>query len=297
MYDDLNLNQLRVFHTVARVLNFTRAADELHLTQPGISKHIKGLEAFYGTRLFDRLGKKVVLTQAGEILFKASGAMAELLQESRARMHDLRGLAGGKLRLGASITIGTYLLPALLVKFRNAFPEVDIKVDIALSQQVVDKVLNNTLEIGFVGHHAEDRRLTAFPFRKEKMVLAVAPEHPWAARTSPVRLKELSGQPFLLSREGSGTRTTLSALLDKAGIALENTMELGTAEGVKQAVEANLGVSILSHHVIAKDLATGAIQAVRLAGGAPTRQLSGVYHKDRYLSAAARAFMEIARAV
>src|ERR1035438_9501491 len=110
MYDDLNLNQLRVFHTVARVLNFTRAADELHLTQPGISKHIKGLEAFYGTRLFDRLGKKVVLTQAGEILFKASGAMAELLQESRARMHDLRGLAGGKLRLGASITIGTYLL-------------------------------------------------------------------------------------------------------------------------------------------------------------------------------------------
>jgi DNA-binding transcriptional LysR family regulator len=294
MINNLNLNLLRVFHAVSQLLSFTRAAEKLHLTQPGISRHIKELETFYETRLFDRLGKKVILTQEGEILYRATGTMFDLLRESKARIHDLHGLSGGKLVVGASITIGDYILPALLVKFREAYPDVEIKLDIALSLQVVDRILSNTVEIGFIGHYAEDRMLTVVPFKEDKMLLVVAAKHPWATRKTSVSLKELADQPFLLSREGSGTRNTVEALLDKAGIILNNTMELGTTEGVKQSVEVNLGISILSQHVVMKEIAAGTIKALRLSGVALTRNLYLVRHKDRYLSASAQAFIEIA---
>jgi DNA-binding transcriptional LysR family regulator len=291
MFTDLNLNRLRVFHAVARLLSFTRASEELHLTQPGISKHVKELEGDYGTKLFNRLGRKVVLTQAGEILFKTTSDILKLVQESKTRIDDLHGLAGGRLSIGSSSTIGTYLLPALLVTFRHKYPEVEITVDISLSQQVVEKVLNNTLELGLVGHYAADRMLVAKPFMADPMVLIVSARHPWTTRKSSLHLHDLSREPFLFSRQGSGTREVVESLLEKAGVTLENTMDLGTTTGVKHAVEAGLGVSILSHHVVAPELANGRIKSIRLMGMNLKRNLYLVHHKDRYFSEAARAFL------
>lgn len=136
----MNINQLRIFHAVARLLNFTLAAKELCLTQPGISKHIKDLEEYYGTRLFDRLGKRVILTQAGEILFRSTGQIFNLIDESKTRIDDLVGLKCGKLSLGASSTIGTYILPDLLVRFRQEHASVEIKVGVGRCRQIVCKV-------------------------------------------------------------------------------------------------------------------------------------------------------------
>lgn len=289
----MNLNQLRIFHAVARLLSFTRASEELHLTQPGISKQIKELEEYYGTLLFERLGKKIVLTQAGGILFETTTDIFKSLSESKARIDDLIGLAAGELVVGAGITIATYILPEMLVGFRQKYPRIDIRVDIGRSRQIVNKVLDNSVELGFVGHYEEDKRLIAKPFISDQMVLIVSSKHKWANRDSSVDLKELADQPFLLSKKGSGTWRIVADLLEKAGIVLKSTMELGTTEGVKQAVEADLGISIVSKHVLPKEPASGLIRSLPLAAGELRRDLFLIGRKDRYLSRAARAFLDI----
>ncbi len=289
----MNLNQLKIFHSVARLLNFTRASEELHLTQPGISKHIKTLEEDYGTRLFDRLGKKVVLTYAGEILYKATTNVFTLLDESRVQIDDLVGLAGGKLRIGGNSTIATYILPAMLTQFRKIAPGVEITVDTTFSSQIVDKVLDNSIELGFVGHFQPDARLAVQTFMTDKMILIVPADHAWAKRQSPIHLEELADQMFLISKQGSGTWRLLSKVFDTAGIVLKNKMELGTTEGIKQGVAAGLGISIISKHTLAGELASGLVLQLPLKGEHLKRDLFLVYRKDRYLSQAAQAFIDL----
>jgi DNA-binding transcriptional LysR family regulator len=289
----MNLNQLKIFHSVARLLNFTRASEELHLTQPGISKHIKTLEEDYGARLFDRLGKKVVLTNAGEILYTATTKVFTLLDETRVQIDDLVGLAGGKLRIGGNSTIATYILPAMLTQFRKIAPGVEITVETTFSSQIVDKVLDNSIELGFVGHYQPDARLAFHTFMTDSMILIVSGDHAWAKRTSPVHLAELSDQMFLISKQGSGTWRLLSNFFDTAGIVLKNKMELGTTEGIKQGVAAGLGISILSKHTLAGELASGLVLQLPLKGEHLKRDLFLVYRKDRYLSQAAQAFIEL----
>jgi len=291
MLNNFNLNQLRVFHAVVEMLSFTRAAEALHLTQPGISKHIKNLEEFYGTRLFDRLGKKVVLTQAGEILFKTTRNIFKLIPESKVIVDDLQGLGNGKLSVGASIMIGTYILPDLMGVFRRKHPGVEIAVDIALSHAVTDNVLNNAVEIGFIGHPADDERLVIKKFKTDRLLLVVSVKHEWAKNKSVVRLQELAGQPFLLAKQGSGTRNILEERIQKAGVTLNKTIEFGNTEGVKKAVEANLGISILSEHAVAGELASRMLKSIPLRGIDLKRNLYVVYHKNKYLSEAAKAFL------
>lgn len=292
MNKDLNLNQLRIFHSVATLLSFTRAAEKLHLTQPGISKHIGALEAHYGNQLFDRLGKKVALTQAGEILFEAITKMFHLIDEADTRISDLKGLAGGRLNIGASIMIGTYILPKVLAKFKQRHPAVDIAIDISLSEQIENKVLSNALEVGLIGHHASDIRLVVQRFKRDKMALIVSADHDWAGRKSPVDLRELLDQPFLLPQQGSGTRKILEVLFQQSGMKPKQTMELGTTEGVKKAVEAGLGISILSDHIVQSELANGRIKSLKVKGAGLRRDLYVVYRKDRYLSAATQTFLK-----
>jgi DNA-binding transcriptional LysR family regulator len=288
----MNLNLLRIFHMAAKTGSFTRAATELHLTQPGISKHIKELERCWETRLFDRVGKKVLLTQAGEILYRTTGDIFNALTEAQARIHDLRGLASGKLSIGSSITIGSYILPELLVEFRENYPDVELKLDITLSRQTVEKVLDYSVEIGFVGHYEYKKSLVITPFMTDALLLIVSATHEWGERTRPVPLQKLVDYPFLLSRLGSGTRIAVDNLLKSAGVRLGTTMELGTTEGVKHAVAAGLGVSILSEHMVRKEVASGAIRTIPLEGIDLKRHLYLVRHKDRYLSEAAQAFLK-----
>ena len=289
----MNMNLLKIFHSVAGTLNFTRASEELHLTQPGISKHIKALEEYYGTRLFDRLGRRVSLTQAGEILHGTTTVLFDLLEETKLRIDGLEGFLCGKLSIGGSVTIATYILPGMLTRFRKEAPCVEISVETAFSRQIVDKVLDNTLELGFVGHCRPDARLAVHTFMTDGMTLVVSPHHPWAGRKSPVRLAELAEQMFLLSKRGSGTWRVISNLLEFSGISLKSTTELGTTEGLKQAVAAGLGISILSNHVIAGELASGVLREIPLECEGMKRELFLVHRKGRRLSQAAQAFIAL----
>jgi len=291
MFINLNLNQLRVFHAVATGLSFTRASEELNLTQPGISKHIKELEGYYGTRLFDRLGKKVALTHAGKILFTATEDIFNSIKESKAKIDDLRGLASGKLDIGANISIGIYILPEILVKFRNKYPGIEMKVDLSECHDLVEKLINNTLEIGFLCEYSDHKKLVTKEFKPDHLVLIVSKKHKWAKRKTPVSLQDLVDQPFVIPKQGAGSREILEDLLGKAGITLRNPIEFGNIEGIKKAVESDLGISIISKHVALRELAAGLIKSISLTGVDLKRKFYVAYRKDKYLSQAARAFL------
>lgn len=291
----MNLNQLMVFHKVAKLQSFTRAAETLCLTQPGISKHIKQLEEYYGVRLFDRLGKKVILTQAGEILFGKTAVMFEHLDEAKVQINDMKSLTGGKISIGASVTIGVYVLPNLLGDFIRRYPSIEISLDISLSQEIEGKVLSNSLDLGFVGHPVKDERLSIHRFLTDELVIILHPEHYWAKRKT-IQPHQLTDQPFLVSREGSGTRSTVEERLRSKGIHLNRVMEFGNTECVKKAVEAGLGISIISKHVIAREVSLNLIRSIPLTGITTKRDFYIIHLKDKYLNNLVQAFLDFLKA-
>src|SRR5271166_6655167 len=160
----INLDRLRIFQAVAETQSFTRAAEVVHLTQPGISKHIKQMEEYYGVPLFDRLGKKVALTEAGEILFEATREIMAAITAAGQRIQELKGLRGGKLTLAASFPIGIYFLPGILATFRRQYPAVAVSLDISLHERIVARILANKVDLGLVSRDVLDSRLTPSEF-------------------------------------------------------------------------------------------------------------------------------------
>ncbi|HVO65088.1 MAG TPA: selenium metabolism-associated LysR family transcriptional regulator [Syntrophales bacterium] len=291
MDTNINLNQLRVFHVTAKSQSFTRAAEALFLTQPGVSKHIKELENYYGTRLFDRLGKKVVLTRAGEILYGKTEVIFNMIDQLKIEIDELQGLNRGVLNIGASVTIGIYILPKLLGQFRSTYPHIHIGLDIVLNQQVVEMVLNNSIDFGFLGAPAHDDRLIMEPFYKDELVLIVPSSHEWAGYGA-IEPHELSACPFIMSRRGSGTRTVIEEILGRKGVTLKNVMEMGNTEAVKKAVEEGLGMSIVSKITVSREEHLGVIKTLRISGVDLERTLYFIYRKDKYLSNLDKTFLQ-----
>lgn len=288
---DINLNQIKVFHAVAQQQSFTRAAQALFLTQPGISKHIKDLEEYYGTRLFDRIGKKVVLTQAGELLYAAAEKIFRLVEHAKEEIDDLKGLQAGDLRIGASVTIGIYLLPAILEKFKRLYPGTRVALDIDLNRKVIGQVLDNSADIGLLGAPAEDDRLVMTPFHKDSLVVIAPGNKAWAKREG-ISPDDLAGETFILSRRGSGTRAIIEERLNAAGVVLRDKMEFGNTEAIKKAVEAGLGISIVSKTAVDREVQLGLLASIPLTGINMERDLYLVYRKDKYISTLIKTFLE-----
>jgi DNA-binding transcriptional LysR family regulator len=288
----INLNQLRVFHAVAQTRSFTRAAEVVHLTQPGVSKHIRQLEEYFGAPLFDRLGKKVALTQAGEMLFEASQEITASAAAAEQRIEELDGLHGGRLALGASFPLGIYVLPGFLAAFRKQYPQVEVLLEISLSEKIVAKILANKLDLGLVSHESHDPRLSAKKFMTDELI-AIAPRgHRWAKMKS-IRPQELPGETFIVAARGAGTRAVVEERLKAQGVRLEKVFDFGNIEGVKRAVEAGLGISIQSKSVVQREIAAGSLIGIRLAEMDATLESFYLRRKDKHLSNAAKAFLTL----
>ena len=291
----VNLNQLRVFQAVAQTQSFTRAADVVHLTQPGVSKHIKQMEEHYGLPLFDRLGKKVALTQAGQVLFDATREMMLSLDSAERRIEDLKGLRGGKLALGASFPIAVYLLPGVLAAFRRKYPEVEVKLDVSLSERTTAKVLTNKVDLGLVSHEPHDPRLVATVFMTDELVVIVPNQHKWVA-SGRIVPEDLLGETFIAAPRGAGTRAVVEERLKARGIVLQNVLDFGNPEGVKRAVEAGLGISIQARSIVEQEISSGALVAVPLAGIDVKIEYLSICRKDKHLPSAAKAFLTVLQA-
>ncbi len=291
----VSLSQLRIIQAVAHTGSFTRAADVVHLTQPGISKHVKQMEESLGVSLFDRLGKKVVLTQAGEILLEAAQQVMASVASAEQRIEELKGLHGGKLILGASFPIGIYVLPVILASFRRLYPGVEVALDISLSERIVAKILANKLDLGLVSHEVHDPRLSAREFMTDELIAIAPRNHRWAAK-SRIRPKEFLGETFIVAARGAGTRAVVEERMKAKGILLKNVIDFGNTEGVKRAVEAGLGVSIQSRSVVQREIGAGSLVGIRLAGMDAKVVYFLICRKDKHRSNAVKAFLALLEA-
>jgi DNA-binding transcriptional LysR family regulator len=288
--------RLQVFHTVARLLSFTKAAETLHMTQPAVTFQVRQLEEYFDTRLFDRTHNRISLTEAGKLVYKYADRIFELYGEMENSVKDMTGAISGALVIGASTTIAEYMLPALLGDFRAHYPDVTVHLKVSNTEGVVNLVENNDIDLGVVEAPVSNKNLVVETCRTDHLVAIVQPSHELATHET-VPVSELLHYPFICREEGSGTREVIQEYLQESGVDtndLNICMELGSPESVKGAVEAGMGITVLSRATVAKELALGTLVAVNLE---PTleRPFSFVRQKQKFRQKAMDELLAFAR--
>jgi DNA-binding transcriptional LysR family regulator len=289
----MDIHRLEVFCKVLELQSFTRAADAVCLTQPTVSEHIRALEESLGEKLIDRLGRELRPTPVGKILYKFARDIIQLRDDALQSIRNYRGDLSGALLIGASTIPGTYILPALIGAFKTSYPAIQVTLKISDSAEVVDGILDGSLEMGFIGARWDDRRIVLEQLFSDELILAVYPEHPWAERDS-LDLEDLAGQPFILRERGSGTRMVMNQMLESHGFPpsrLKIVAEMGSTEAVRQGIKAHIGVSILSWQAVAEDLERGALVAIPLDGIRLFRSFYLANRKNREPSPLCTAFL------
>jgi DNA-binding transcriptional LysR family regulator len=289
----MTLRQVEVFLAVAREKSFSRAARRIHSSQPTLSEHVSELERELGRKLFFRQGREVTLTEAGRVFEEYATRVVATVEAARQALAELDGLSHGSLLIGASTTPGLYVVPEIVAAFRARYPGVDLKLQIANSQVIEERVKNRELDLGIVGGHAVapgEECLAAGLL--DELVVIVPPAHPWA-RDREIAPERLAEQPLLLREEGSATRSVTERALQRSGVKFKAVMELDHTEAIKQSVMAGFGVAFVSIYAVRGEVATGRLRAVRLRGVRVQRHFHVIHHESRRVTASARAFMEL----
>lgn len=289
---ELNFHHLYIFHKVASLRSFSRAAEELCISQPAVSNQVKVLEECCGHPLIQRVPRGLVLTQAGEIVFDYARRIFALAGEMETVLKDLGAVAAGRLILGASTTTGEYFLPEMMGRFKDRYPGVELELHIFNSEQVVARVLRHEIDLGFVGEDVRDADFVVVPLTADRIVLFASPNHALAQRKK-IALEELRGEGFILREKGSATRRLAESHLIRLGIVPRVRMELGSNEAVKRAVWAGLGVGMLSHSALVAEEEAGRVKVLRVPEFKCYRQLRLIYRRDKRLTSAEKAFLAL----
>lgn len=289
----LDLHKLRVFAAVAENEHYSRAAETLRISQPSLSVHVRDLERYFGVALFERAGRNVRLTDAGHLVHDYARRILALAVELDEAVDDRRGLRAGHLRIGASTTVGDYLLPGVLGTFRRHYPGIGLAVEIANTRRITDQLRHSELHLGLIGEPLDDPDLACEPYRDDDLVLIVPPGHVWAQRE--VAVPDFAQAALIMREVGSATRAVTELALTAAGIRPHIALELGGTEAVKGAVAAGLGVAFVSACAVAQELATGRLALATLAGPAIRRQFQIVRRRGRRLTPAEVAFLPFLR--
>jgi DNA-binding transcriptional LysR family regulator len=287
--------RLQVFHTVARLLSFTKAAETLHMTQPAVTFQVRQLEEYFNTRLFDRTHNRISLTEAGERVYDYADRIFDLYADMENSVREMTGEIRGALTIGASTTIAEYMLPALLGDFGARYPEVTIHLRVSNSDGIVSMVENNTIDLGVVEAPVGNKNLVVEMCREDHLVAIVPPNHDLADLES-VEIKKLLEYPFICREEGSGTREVINEYLESntCETAMNISMELGSPEAVKGAVEAGMGVSVVSRATIQKELKLDTLRAINLEPKLE-RPFSFVHQKQKFRLRAMEELLDFAR--
>lgn len=291
----MNLHQLRIFHTVARLGSFSRAAEELHISQPSVSIQVADLERSLEVDLFEQLGKRIYLTEAGRVLEEYARRILNLAEEAEAAVADVKGMHRGRLVIGASTTPGTYILPKIIGRYQERFPQITVTLEISNTRRIQERLLRNELDVGVVGWEINSHNLTVEPFQEDELVLVVPPSHPLASEGM-VSAKVLRDHRLVLRERGSGTREAFEAALREAGLTLTPSMELGSSEAIKEAVAAGVGIAILSRHAITGEVTAGRLATVPLVDLTISRRFYVVLHRDKHVGKALKAFLDMLQA-
>jgi DNA-binding transcriptional LysR family regulator len=288
--------RLQVFHTVARLLSFTKAAETLHMTQPAVTFQVRQLEEQFNTRLFDRTHNRISLTDAGRHVFAYAERIFELYAEMESAVREMTGEIRGVLTVGASTTVAEYMLPTLLGDFKERHPQVTIHLKVANTEGIVAMVENNAIDLGVVEAPVTNKSLVVETCKWDRLVAIVPPTHPLAGRER-ADFATLLQYPFICREEGSGTREVMRDYLNRqsgSSAVLKVAMELGSPEAIKGAVEAGMGVSVVSRSTIQKELRLGTLVAVELDPPLD-RPFSFVHQKQKFRVLAMEGLLELAR--
>lgn len=261
----MNIERLKVFKKVAEFKSFTRAAEELFMTQPSISKNIKLVEDFYGVRLFDRSGNHIELTESGSKLLNYANDILILAEEAKNILKEVDNSREEKIILGAGSTFGSYILPGILKQFVRINPSIHFTIEISNAKKVIDRYSKGQIDIGIVGAIVQRSDLNYYPFITEKLQFIVSRHHAWAKKTK-ITASMVKDEPFFLRENGSGLRYLIEERLLAAGIELSNVTELPNNEAIVKLVEAGLGVSIVPENAIVHNNQTMNIETFEIQG-------------------------------
>jgi LysR family transcriptional regulator, low CO2-responsive transcriptional regulator len=290
----LNLYQLELFAAVVANGNVTRTAESLNLSQPALSSRIKALEESLGEQLFEQVGRQIYLTDAGRELYKYAELILEQVADAKRAVAEVRGLERGSLRLVATTTVGTYVLPRILGAFHRAYPGVELQLDVTNEVRAIAAVRHHRADLAVLGPVEDTDDMVVEDFMRNKLFFAVAPEHP-LVQDRTVTFAELAGFPMLQREEGSGTRAVMARVFADHGLKPTVAMELRHSAAIKQGIMAGLGVGLLSVHETEKERAGGQLVALEIDGLSINHDWHIVHLRDRHLPRAAAAFKKMLR--
>lgn len=293
----MNFHQLHIFYTVAEKGSFSAAAQALHMTQPAVTMQIQSLEDYFGTKLLHRSTKKIELSEAGRTLLPHAKRSVELVRQTDEAMSAFTQMLQGRLQLGASLTIGEYVLPRMLGPFARQYPDISIVMKVMNTTQIMDDILKHQLNFGLIEAPIHHPDMIVEPVMQDELKLIVPAGHALADRGE-VELEDVMAYPFVLREKGSGTRQVMEDQLQKKNIDPQDmnvVMELGSTGAVKSAVEAGVGITMLSPSSVQHELALGLVHIVEIRELEFKRQFYAIHLKSSLLPLSAVAFLNYLR--
>lgn len=286
----LTLRQLKIYEAVARNLSYSRAARELHLTQPAVSMQIKLLEESLGLPLFEKLGKKIYLTEAGHEMYRYSRTIAEQLVEAELVLAELKGMERGNLRISVAST-ANYFATQLLASFRQMHPQVTLNLDVTNREALLNQLDQNEIDLAIMGQPPDGHDLVAESFMENPLVVIAAPDNPLAGQKN-IPISRLAEETLIVREEGSGTRSASERFFQSHQIAPLTGLVMNTNEAIKQSVQAGMGLAVVSLHTVSLELETKRLALLDVAFFPIQRYWFIVHRKNKRLSATAQAFRQ-----
>jgi len=288
----MNLHQLELFLAVADQGSFTRAAEVLHISQPAISARVRDLEESIGEQLFEQIGRRIYLTDAGKELRGHAESILRQVEEARRAVTEIHGLERGTLRVVATTTVGTYVLPRILGHFHRAHPGVTLVLEVTNERRALELVRNRDMDLAVLGMTRDVQDMEVERFLRNRLYITAAPDHPLASRAA-VPFSELAGYPFLVREEGSGTREIIDQIFAERKLTPRVSMELRHSAAIKQGVMAGLGVGLLSEQEMGLELLNGTLAPLDIEALALRRDWHIMHIQGTRLPYAATAFKDL----
>lgn len=288
----MDLRQLEVFAKVADLGSFSKAAEALYLTQPTVSEHIRALEEELGVRLLDRLGRGATPTKAGQLLLSYAQRILELHRDARQALEQFQGRMSGELVVGASSIPGEYVLPTLIGRFKEKYPDISISLLISDTQRALDWLLEGKVELAVVGAQIQHRSVEYKELMPDELIVVVSSSHPWHGKKT-VTLDEVKAEPLIVRERGSGSRHALERALAEVGLdlgAFRVVGEMGSTQAIKQAVKAGVGISLISKRAVEDECNANLVWCVKVKDLRFSRFFYLATHRGRTRSPLAEAF-------
>lgn len=288
----MNLNQLKVFYLAAKKGNLSLAAQELFITQPAVTKGIQRLQEFYDMKFVDHIGKKLVLTDAGEVLYEIAEKIFELENQAEESIRDFQQRKRGHVRILSSESFGDYYLPRIIIAFSKAYPLVRITMNILPTDQVVENTVSLNNDLGFISYPVEHPKLLVREVLEDRLVIIAPAAHPLACKEK-IEPADLTDQPMIMHESGSAPRNAIDEYIRIHNISVRIPLEVSSNRAIKRAVEQGIGIALISRKVAHAEIRTGRLAAIPIVDTSMSRKFFMIHHKDKYVSEPLQGFIDM----